>query len=484
MNIPESLVDRAKRQRDELIACVGGDDFKSLQVCLSGGFLKPEALTALVRLACIRCKAFPVLCGSAFKNKAIQPLLDAIVNYLPSPDDVLPAEAAKDWLGVNIRFASCLEPLAALVFKTVADVHASRLNYIRLYSGVLKKGDFVYNSRCKSRERISKILRMHANFKTELASAAAGDIAAVTGLQQAVTGDTLCDIKLPIALYTVEFPIPVIQVALEPQSKSDQEKLVLALEKLQLEDPTLKANTNPESQQIVLAGMGELHLEIAIDRLCRENLISVKSGKPQIAYRETIAGLRLEEYTHKKQSGGAGQFARVKILFEPSECDSFEFVSKIVGGVIPKEFIPGVRRGLESAFISGPTSGYPVIKIKATLVDGEYHEVDSSLIAFETAARQCFKQAVQAIGSRLLEPIMKVEVSVPNESVGGVVCDLGVRRAHILSQAVTASGATVEANVPLANMFKYVDVLRSLSRGRGTYTMRFGFYGELKAIGG
>ncbi|MFP3038280.1 MAG: elongation factor G [Candidatus Hodgkinia cicadicola] len=487
LKIPEPLVDKAKIQRDELIACVGGDDFKSLQVYLSAGVLKPEALTALIRLACIKGKAFPVLCGSAFKNKAIQPLLDAIVNYLPSPDDVLPAEAVKDWLQASVRFASCLEPLAVLVFKTVADVHTSRLSYIRLYSGVLTKGDFVYNPRCKKRERISKILRMHANFKTELTSAAAGDIAAVAGLQQAVTGDTLCDVRLPIALYTVEFPAPVIQVALEPQSNSDQEKLILALEKLQLEDPTLKASTNPESEQIVLAGMGELHLEVAIDRLRREHLISVKSGKPQIAYRETIAALRSEEYIHKKQTGGVGQFAKVKIVFEPSECDGFEFVSKIVGGVIPKEFIPGVKRGLEAAFISGPTSGYPVIKIKATLVDGEYHEVDSSLIAFETAARQCFRQAVQAVGSRLLEPVMKVEVAVPNECVGSIVCDLGIRRAHITSQAVSAisaGSAVIEANVPLANMFKYVDVLRSLSRGRGTYTMHFGFYGELRAVSG
>ncbi len=480
--MPEELVGKAEAQRDELAACVADNDSRLLEAYLAGGILKAGALTALIRLACIRGRAFPVLCGSAFKNKAIQPLLDAVVNFLPSPDDVLPAAASLEWSKLDVRFTSCLEPLAMLVFKTVSDVYMGRLSYVRLYSGMLSKGDIVYNPRTSIKEKACKILRMHANFRTELAAVAAGDIAAVTGLQQAITGDTLCDAKLPIGLCAVEFPLPVIQIALEPQSKADQEKLILALEKLLLEDPTLKATTNAESEQLILAGMGELHLEIVVEKLRREHSVLVRSSKPQVAYRETIATSRTEEYTHKKQTGGAGQFAKVKIVFEPSECEGYEFVSRIDGGAIPKEFIPGVRRGLESAFANGPTSGYPVIKIKATLVDGEYHEVDSSLVAFEIAAKQCFKQAVTAVGSRVLEPIMKVEVAVSDECVGSVVCDLCSRRAHILAQTVSAGCAIVEANVPLANMFKYVDTLRSLSKGRGTYTMRFGFYDESKDV--
>lgn len=443
---------------------------------LCGGRINPRELIGLIRLATLTGEVYPVLCGSAFKNKALQPLLDAIVNFLPSPDDVPPALSH---CGTDVRFANCFNALTALVFKITNDDYVNNLLYIRIYAGIIIKGNIVSNSRTRATAKVTKIFKMHANVRSEVSFAVSGDIVAVAGPKEVVTGDTLCDISKPIDLLKIQFPVPVIQIALEPQGKSDQEKLILALTKLTSEDPTLSVNINQNSGQIVLAGMGELHLEVIIDRITREHSLKIKIHSPQVAYRETIARSRVEEYTHKKQSGGSGQFAKVKIMFDQIANTNFEFESKLIGGAIPKEFIPGVRRGLEEAFACGPASGFPVIKIKAILIDGECHEVDSSAMAFEIASKLCYKQAVANVGALVLEPTMRLEVITPNDCVGNVICDLITRRSQILFQITTLNVVTIACLTPLALLFKYIDSLRSVSKGRATYSMKFERYSNL-----
>ncbi|MGP1922104.1 MAG: EF-Tu/IF-2/RF-3 family GTPase, partial [Candidatus Hodgkinia cicadicola] len=431
-----------------------------------------------IRLATIAGEVCPVLCGSAFKNKALQPLLDAIVNFLPSPDDVPPA---LNYDGTDFRFANCLDDLAALVFKITSDDYVNNLSYIRIYAGVIFKGNIVLNSRTKELERIIKIFKMHANIRSEVSFAVAGDIVAVAGPKKVITGDTLCDVNNPIDLFKIQFPVPVIQIALEPETNSDQEKLISALIKLVSEDPTLSFNTSSQSGQIILAGMGELHLEVTIDRITREHSLKIKTNPPQVAYRETIARNVVEEYTHKKQSGGSGQFAKVKIMFSQIASMEYEFESKLIGGAIPSEFIPSVKRGLEEAFACGPASGFPVIKIKATLMDGEYHEVDSSAMAFEMAAKLCYKQAVANAGAFILEPTMRLDIITPSDCVSSIICDLITRRSQILLQTIAANVTAITCLTPLALLFKYIDNLRSLSRGRATYSMKFECYSTLGA---
>ncbi len=478
-SIPEAQLVCAKLLREQVINEVVDLDSRGVDLYLNRGELNAYQLKSLIRLATTAGKAFPVLCGSAFKNKAIQPLLTAIVDYLPSPDDVPPikgvgARAHNDL--AEARFACYSQPVCALAFKIVADAYVGSLTYVRVYSGALIQGGLVYNSRVKRKEKIVKLLKMHANMRTETALAGVGEIVAVAGLRATVTGDTLCDVSASLTLSAISFPSPVIQIAVEARTKPEQEKLAAILDRYLLEDPTLRADVNNASGQVTLSGMGELHLDVVVDRICREHALALKTGRPQVAYKESITRQRIEEYTHKKQTGGAGQYAKVKIAFEPSLRDEFEFVSKIAGGAIPKEYIPGIRRGLESVLACGPTTGHPMIRIKATLIGGGFHEVDSSALAFEIAARQCFKQAVLAAGARVLEPVMRIELSAPDECAGAIISELSSRRAHVLEQVSNLEHTRVCALVPLVNMFKYIDTLRSLSRGKANYSMRFEHY--------
>ncbi|MFP3039096.1 MAG: elongation factor G [Candidatus Hodgkinia cicadicola] len=474
--IPTEFITKAKQVREKLINSIAECDIAAMTFYLRSGFLDSRKLIGLIRLATMSGEVYPVLCGSALKNKALQPLLDAIVNFLPSPDDVPPA---LKYDGTDIRFANCFDALTALVFKITSDDYVNNLIYTRVYAGTILKGNVVVNSRTREVEKVIKIFKMHANVRSEVNFAVTGDIIAIAGPKEVITGDTLCDVSKPIDLLKMKFPVPVIQVALEPQTKSDQDKLISTLMKLVSEDPTLSFSTSLHSGQIILAGMGELHLEVIVDRITREYSMKVKTSSPQVAYRETIAQARVEEYTHKKQSGGSGQFAKVKIMFSQIDSAEFEFESKLIGGAIPKEFIPGVKRGLEEAFACGPASGFPVIKIKAILMDGEYHEVDSSMMAFEIAAKLCYKQAVANAGAFILEPVMRLEVITPNDCVGSVVCDLIARRSQVLLQTIALNVVTIICLTPLALLFRYIDNLRSLSKGRATYSMNFECYSNL-----
>ncbi|MGP1918480.1 MAG: elongation factor G [Candidatus Hodgkinia cicadicola] len=475
--IPAEFVIKANQVRERLINLIIERDAAAMTSYLQTGCIESKHLIGLIRLATIAGEMCPVLCGSAFKNKALQPLLDAIVNFLPSPDDVPPA---LNYDGTDFRFANCSDALTAIVFKITNDDYVNNLSYTRIYAGVIFKGNVVLNSRTKEIEKVIKIFKMHANIRSEVSFAVAGDIVAVAGLKKIITGDTLCDISKPIDLFKMQFPVPVIQIALEPETNSDQEKLILALKKLVSEDPTLSFNTSSQSGQIILAGMGELHLEVTIDRITREYSFKIKTTPPQVAYKETIARTVVEEYTHKKQSGGSGQFAKVKIMFSQIAFMEHEFESKLTGGVIPKEFIPSVKRGLEEAFACGPASGFPVIKIKATLIDGDYHEVDSSTTAFEIAAKLCYKQAITNAGAIILEPTMRLEVITPSDCVSSVICDLITRRSQILLQTIDGINVTaITCLTPLALLFKYIDSLRSLSKGRATYSMKFECYSAL-----
>ncbi len=473
-SVPDYYIKKCLDVREQLIYNLVDCDDKSMSVYMKIGKLNISRLKALVRVATITGKAFPMLCGSAFKNKGIQPLINAIIMYLPSPDDIPPVYSN---LYKLIRFGCQMQPMCALVFKIVSDQHMGNLVYVRVYSGVINKGDTILNSRVGKREKVCKILRMHANNRTELDLAYFGEIVALTGIKLAKTGDTLCDINSLILLSNIEFPKPVLQIAIEPKTKTDQEKLSTILDKYLLEDPTLELDVNKESGQFVLSGMGELHLEIIIDRIFREYNLNLKISRPQVAYKETIRDKHVEEYTHKKQTGGAGQFAKIKVAFEPNSSKDFIFVSEITGGAIPKEYIPAVRKGLESVLVSSPITGYPLIGIKATLVDGQYHEVDSSSLAFEIAARQCFKHAIKTCGIKLLEPIMKVKITTPLEFLGEVISDVSSRRGYVYAQQIKNDSCIISARVPLATMFKYVNCLRSLTKGRGNYSMIFYNYG-------
>ncbi|MBG0796136.1 elongation factor G [Methylocystis sp. L43] len=479
--IPADLLDKAKEYRLALIEAAVEMDDEAMAAYLDGQEPDEETLHRLIRAAVRKIAFIPVFCGSAFKNKGVQPLLDAVVHYLPSPVD---REAIK---GVDVDTGEELdrkpldsEPFSMLAFKIMDDPFVGTITFARVYSGKIDSGTTVLNSTKEKKERIGRMLLMHANNREDIKEAFAGDIVALAGLKDTRTGDTLCDLQKPVILERMEFPDPVIEIAIEPKSKADQEKLGVALQKLAAEDPSFRVSTDQESGQTILKGMGELHLDIKVDILKRTYKVDANIGAPQVAYRERL-GRKLEiDYTHKKQTGGTGQFARVKIIFEPNEAGKGnEFESKIVGGAVPKEYIPGVDKGIASVTTSGILAGFPVVDLKATLIDGAFHDVDSSVLAFEIASRAATREALQKGGSVLLEPIMKVEVVTPEEYTGSVIGDLNSRRGQIQGQDMRANAVVINAMVPLANMFGYVNQLRSFTQGRASYTMQFDHYEQV-----
>ncbi|BCH16993.1 MULTISPECIES: elongation factor G [unclassified Mesorhizobium] len=478
VEIPDDLRARAEEYREKMIEAAVEMDEAALENYLEGKMPSNDEIRALIRKGTIAVKFYPMFCGSAFKNKGVQPLLDAVVEYLPSPADVPAIKGVDAKTDAEIeRHADDSEPLSMLAFKIMNDPFVGSLTFARIYSGKLTKGISVDNTVKGKKERIGRMLQMHANSRADVEEAFAGDIVALAGLKDTTTGDTLCDPLHPVILERMEFPDPVIQIAIEPKTKNDQEKMGLALHRLAAEDPSFRVKTDEESGQTIISGMGELHLDIIVDRMRREFKVEANVGAPQVAYRETITRRHEQDYTHKKQTGGTGQFARVKILFEPNpESSEFLFESKIVGGAVPKEYIPGVEKGINSVMTSGPFAGFPMIGVKATLIDGAYHDVDSSVLAFEIAGRACFREAAPKLGVQLLEPIMKVEVVTPEDYVGSVIGDLNGRRGQIQGQEARGVAVVVNAMVPLANMFKYVDNLRSMSQGRAAYTMQFDHY--------
>ncbi|MGI9477812.1 MAG: elongation factor G [Hyphomicrobiaceae bacterium] len=478
VEIPDDLKDQAEEYREKLIETVVEIDEAAMESYLEGNMPSNDEIRALVRQGTINVDFYPMFCGSAFKNKGVQPLLDAVVDFLPSPIDI-PAIKGIDMKTEEeiSRVASDDEPLSMLAFKVMNDPFVGSLTFARIYSGKIEKGSSVLNTVKDKRERVGRMLQMHSNSREDIDIAFAGDIVAVAGLKETTTGDTLCDPLKPVILERMEFPEPVIQIAIEPKTKGDQEKMGIALNRLAAEDPSFRVKSDEESGQTIIAGMGELHLDILVDRMKREFKVEANVGAPQVAYRETITREAEIDYTHKKQSGGSGQFARVKIIFEPNpEGEEFEFVSKIVGGNVPKEYIPGVQKGIQSVLSSGPLAGFPMLGVKATLIDGAYHDVDSSVLAFEIAARAAFREGAQKAGAQLLEPIMKVEVVTPEDYVGDVIGDLNSRRGQIQGQEARGIAVVINAHVPLANMFKYVDNLRSMSQGRAQYSMQFDHY--------
>ncbi|WP_137935240.1 elongation factor G [Mesorhizobium comanense] len=478
VEIPADLQARAVEYREKMIEAAVEMDETALENYLEGKMPSNDEIRSLIRKGTIAVKFFPMFCGSAFKNKGVQPLLDAVVEYLPSPADVPAIKGVDAKTDAEIeRHAVDDEPLSMLAFKIMNDPFVGSLTFARIYSGKLSKGISVDNTVKGKKERIGRMLQMHANSRADVEEAFAGDIVALAGLKDTTTGDTLCDPLHPVILERMEFPDPVIQIAIEPKTKNDQEKMGLALHRLAAEDPSFRVKTDEESGQTIISGMGELHLDIIVDRMRREFKVEANVGAPQVAYRETITRKHEQDYTHKKQTGGTGQFARVKVVFEPNtESEEFVFESKIVGGAVPKEYIPGVEKGIQSVMGAGPFAGFPMIGVRATLIDGAYHDVDSSVLAFEIASRACFREAAPKLGVQLLEPIMKVEVVTPEDYVGSVIGDLNGRRGQIQGQEARGVAVVINAMVPLANMFKYVDNLRSMSQGRAAYTMQFDHY--------
>ncbi|MCK7614478.1 elongation factor G [Roseibium sediminicola] len=481
VDIPADLVDRAQEARDALIETVVEVDEAAMEAYLEGEEPSIETIKKLIRKGTINNDFVPVFCGSAFKNKGVQPLLDAVVDYLPSPVEV-PAIKGIDpkTEGEITRKSSDEEPLGLLAFKIANDPFVGSLTFCRIYSGVLNKGVSLLNTVKDKRERVGRMMQMHSNSREDIDIAYAGDIVAIAGLKDTTTGDTLCDPLKPVILERMEFPEPVIEIAVEPKTKGDQEKMGLALNRLAAEDPSFRVKTDEESGQTIIAGMGELHLDIIVDRMKREFKVEANIGAPQVAYRETITKQAEVDYTHKKQSGGSGQFARIKLVIEPAEPnEGYVFESKIVGGNVPKEYIPGVTKGIESVMSSGPIAGFPMLDIKAILIDGAYHDVDSSVLAFEIAGRAGFREAIQKAGPKLLEPIMKVEVVTPEDYMGDVIGDLNSRRGQIAGTENRGIVTVITAMVPLANMFGYVNNLRSMSQGRAQYSMVFDHYEQV-----
>ncbi len=477
VEIPADLKDKAEEYRELLIETAVEIDEAATEAYLEGKTPTVEELRALIRRGTCEVLFHPVFCGSAFKNKGVQPLLDGVVDFLPSPVDV-PAIKGIDpkTETETTRESSDEAPLSMLAFKIMNDPFVGSLTFARIYSGKLTKGVSLENTVKGKRERIGRMLQMHSNSREDIEEAFAGDIVALAGLKETTTGDTLCDPLKPVILERMEFPDPVIEIAIEPKTKADQEKMGIALNRLAAEDPSFRVKSDEESGQTIIAGMGELHLDILVDRMRREFKVEANVGAPQVAYRESITKAAEIDYTHKKQSGGSGQFARVKIVFEPHDGDDFIFESKIVGGAVPKEYIPGVQKGIESVMGAGPLAGFPMLGVKATLIDGAYHDVDSSVLAFEIASRAAFREGAQKAGAQLLEPIMKVEVVTPEDYVGDVIGDLNSRRGQISGTEARGIATVVNANVPLANMFGYVNTLRSMSQGRAQYTMQFDHY--------
>ena len=478
VEIPADLKAKAEEYREKMIEAAVEMDDDAMNNYLEGKMPSNDEIRALIRKGTIAVKFFPMFCGSAFKNKGVQPLLDAVVDFLPSPVDVPAIKGIDPKTEAEIaRKPDDNEPVSMLAFKIMNDPFVGSLTFCRIYSGKLTKGVSLDNTVKGKKERIGRMLQMHANSREDIEEAYAGDIVALAGLKETTTGDTLCDPLKPVILERMEFPEPVIQIAIEPKTKGDQEKMGQALYRLAAEDPSFRVKTDEESGQTIIAGMGELHLDIIVDRMRREFKVEATVGAPQVAYRETITRRVEEDYTHKKQTGGTGQFARVKIIFEPNpDGDEFAFESKIVGGAVPKEYIPGVEKGINSVMSSGPLLGFPMLSVKATLIDGAFHDVDSSVLAFEIASRACFKEAAKKAGAQILEPIMKVEVVTPEDYVGSVIGDLNARRGQIQGQESRGVAVVINALVPLANMFKYVDNLRSMSQGRAQYTMQFDHY--------
>ena len=480
VEIPADMLDQAKEYRERMIEAAVELDDNVMAAYLEGKEPDEATLKRLIRKAVITGAFFPVFAGSAFKNKAVQPLLDAVVDYLPSPLDVPPIKGIDSKGNEVVRKPADSEPLALLAFKIMDDPFVGTITFCRIYSGRLESGTGVLNSTKDRKERIGRMLLMHANNREDIKEAYAGDIVALAGLKDVRTGDTLCDPQKSVILEKMEFPDPVIEIAIEPKSKADQEKLGVALAKLVAEDPSFRVTTDQESGQTILKGMGELHLEIKVDILKRSYRVDANIGAPQVAYREKITKRVTVDYTHKKQTGGSGQFARVKIVAEPlPPAGGFEFENEVVGGTVPKEYIAGVEKGLESVLGSGVLAGFPVVDLKVTLIDGAYHDVDSSALAFEICARAALREALRDGGPVLLEPIMKVEVVTPEEYTGSVIGDLNSRRGQIQGQDMRGNANVVNAMVPLANMFGYVSNLRSMSQGRATFTMQFDHYEQV-----
>jgi elongation factor G len=479
--IPDDLADQAAKYRDALIELVVEQDDAAMEAYLEGNPPDVDALKACIRKGTVSGALVPVLNGAAFKNKGVQLLLDAVVDYLPSPAEAQAIRGVKMGSDEEIsRSNSDDEPFSALAFKIMTDPFVGSITFIRIYSGVLNGGDSILNTVKGARERVGRMLLMHANSREDVTAAYAGDIVALAGLKDTTTGDTLSAQSDPVVLERIEFPDPVIEIAVEPKTTGDQEKMAGALARLAQEDPSFRVATDPESGQTVIKGMGELHLEILIDRMRREFKVDASVGLPQVAYRETIGKAVETDYIHKKQTGGSGQFARVKIRYEPLPAGSGnEFESAVVGGRVPREFIPGVAKGFAAATDVGVLAGFPVIDLKATLIDGDSHDVDSSVMAFEIASRAAFREGMAKANPRLLEPMMRVEVVTPEDYMGDIVGDLNSRRGQVTAMDTRGNARVVDALVPLANMFNYVSNLRSLSQGRAQFTMHFDHYEQV-----
>jgi elongation factor G len=481
VEIPDDLKEKAAEYRANLVEMAVEVDDAVTEAYLEGKEPDEATLKRCIRQGAITSTFVPVLCGSAFKNKGVQPLLDAVVDYLPAPTDVPDVTGTKiDSDEPLTRKSSDDEPFAGLAFKIMTDPFVGSLTFVRVYSGVLMASGQVMNTVKGDRERVGRMLQMHANHREDIKEARTGDIVALAGLKGTTTGDTLCDPAHPIVLERMIFPEPVIEVAVEPKTKADQEKMGLALNRLAQEDPSFRVASDPESGQTVIKGMGELHLEIIVDRMKREFKVEANVGAPQVAYRETITRMVENDYTHKKQTGGAGQFARVKIRFEPlPPGGGFVFENGVVGGSVPREYVPGVEKGLTAAKETGVIAGFPMIDFKATLIDGAYHDVDSNVLTFDIAARACYREGIPKAGPKLLEPIMRVEVVTPEDYMGDIIGDLNSRRGQIGSMDSRGNAHVIGAMVPLANMFGYVSTLRSMSQGRAQYTMHFDHYEQV-----
>jgi elongation factor G len=481
IDIPEDLLEKAKVYREQMIEAVSEFDDVLFGKFVEGEPLSIAEIKAGIRKATIALKVFPVICGSAFKNKGVQTMLDAVVDYLPSPLDI-PAVKGMDIDDkdkVLIRHASDDEPFSALVFKIMTDPYSGQLAFFRVYSGKMSAGESIFNVAKGRKERVGRLMRMHANKREDIQEIYAGDICAAVGLKTISTGDTICDEESPIVLERIVFPTPVIQLAVEPKTKADQEKMGMAIAKLAQEDPTFRVATDPETGQTILSGMGELHLEIIVDRMMREFGVVANVGKPQVAYRETIRQTAEYDYTHKKQTGGSGQYARTKLRVEPNPGKGFEFVNEVRGGNIPKEFIPAIEKGVVEALEGGIMAGYPMVDVKVTVYDGAYHEVDSSEMAFKICSSICVKEACRRAKSVLLEPIMAVEVVVPDEYMGPINGDLISRRGQLEGTEIQGTTQVIKASVPLSEMFGYATEMRSRTQGRGSFTMHFARYEEV-----
>tara|TARA_B100001989_G_scaffold252878_1_gene236714 strand:+ start:967 stop:3078 length:2112 start_codon:yes stop_codon:yes gene_type:complete len=483
-DIRADLLDQATEYREKMIEMAVEQDDAAMEAYLEGEEPSEEVLKACIRKGTIAGELVPVLCGSAFKNKGVQPMLDAVVEYLPSPLDIGDTKGvrADDHEVPENRACSDEAPFSALAFKIMNDPFVGSLTFARIYSGTVESGSYVQNSVKEKRERVGRMLLMHSNDREEISEAHAGDIVAFVGLKETTTGDTICDMKDQVILERMEFPEPVIEIAIEPKTKADQEKMSTALQRLAAEDPSFRVSVDHESGQTIMKGMGELHLDILVDRMKREFKVEANIGAPQVAYRESITKRAEISYTHKKQSGGSGQFAKIDLIFEPAEAGSgFEFSDTIVGGSVPKEYIPGVEKGLTLAKETGIIAGFPVLDFKVTLVDGAYHDVDSSVMAFEIAAKAAFKEGMAAASPQLLEPVMKVEVVTPEEYMGDIIGDLNSRRGQVNAMEDRGNAKVITASVPLANMFGYINPLRSMSSGRAQFSMVFDRYEPVPA---